>query len=79
MAHIEFAPALQRRIPCPSLGRPRHDAYYLIYRHGLPISGDGEALAWGSATGAPWSSTNGGESWQHVSLDLPPICAVRFG
>ena len=33
----------------------------------------------GSTTGNLWASANGGDEWQTVSLNLPPIHAVRFG
>jgi len=35
-------------------------------------------LAFGSTTGSLWVSENGGNSWQTVSLNLPPIHDVRF-
>jgi hypothetical protein len=33
----------------------------------------------GSTTGGLWASADGGEHWQTVSQNLPPIYAVRFG
>jgi hypothetical protein len=32
----------------------------------------------GSTTGGLWISESAGDSWQCVSLNLPPISAVRF-
>jgi hypothetical protein len=60
-------------------GLPQQHAYDLIYRHGLDVSADGQALLMGSTTGGLWASVNGGDDWQTVSLNLPPIYAVRFG
>ncbi len=60
-------------------GLPQQDCYDLIYRHGLAVAGDGRALLMGSTTGSLWASTDGGDQWQTVSLNLPPIYAVRFG
>ena len=37
------------------------------------------ALLMGSTTGNLWSSFDGGDRWDAVSLNLPPIYAVRFG
>lgn len=33
----------------------------------------------GSTTGGLWASGDAGDHWQMVSLNLPPIAAVRFG
>ncbi len=33
----------------------------------------------GSTTGGLWMSNDGGDSWDTLSLNLPPIYAVRFG
>jgi photosystem II stability/assembly factor-like uncharacterized protein len=59
-------------------GLPQHDAFDLIYRHGLDVDDSGERLAMGSTTGALWSSEDGGRGWQLVNAHLPPIYAVRF-
>ena len=59
-------------------GLPQHDAYDLIYRHGLDVDATGQRLVMGSTTGALWASDSGGESWQLVNAHLPPIYAVRF-
>jgi hypothetical protein len=60
-------------------GLPQQHAYDLVYRHGLDVAADGQSLLMGSTTGALWASVNGGDDWQTVSLNLPPIYAVRFG
>jgi hypothetical protein len=59
-------------------GLPQAHAYDLIYRHGLDVSADGQSLLMGSTTGGLWASSNGGDDWHTVSLNLPPIYAVRF-
>jgi photosystem II stability/assembly factor-like uncharacterized protein len=59
-------------------GLPPHDAYHLVYRHALEISGDGATLAMGSTTGGLWISEDDGQLWHCISRDLPPIAAVRF-
>ncbi len=60
-------------------GLPQQQAYDLIYRHGLDVAADGRSLLMGSTTGNLWASHDAGDSWQAVSLHLPPIHAVRFG
>jgi hypothetical protein len=50
----------------------------LIYRHALDIDASGQRLAMGSTTGGLWISDNRGDSWQCVSVHLPPIACVRF-
>jgi hypothetical protein len=59
-------------------GLPPHDAYDVVYRHGLDIAEDGSHLAAGSTTGSLWVSSDRGESWETVGVNLPPIYAVRF-
>ena len=59
-------------------GLPARDAYHLVYRHGLAVAADGQTLAMGSTTGGLWVSEDGGESWECLSRDLPPIAVVRF-
>lgn len=53
-------------------------AYDLVYRHGLACNRDGSRLAMGSTTGGLWLSEDEGDSWQTLSLNLPPIYAVSF-
>jgi hypothetical protein len=63
-------------------GLPPHDAYHLVYRHGLACTDDGSTLAIGSTTGGLWISEDEGAGpgtrWHCISRDLPPIAAVRF-
>ncbi len=60
-------------------GLPQQDCYDLVYRHGLDVAADGRTLLMGSTTGGLWTSFDGGDRWQAVSLTLPPVAAVRFG
>jgi photosystem II stability/assembly factor-like uncharacterized protein len=59
-------------------GLPQTYAYDLVYRHGLDVDESGNKLAFGSTTGSVWITENGGDSWQNVSSNLPPVYAVRF-
>ena len=59
-------------------GLPQDHAYDLVFRHALDVDESGERLAFGSTTGSLWFTENGGDSWQTVSSNLPPIYAVRF-
>jgi hypothetical protein len=59
-------------------GLPQHDAYDIVYRHGLDIDETGERLAFGSTTGGLWVSEDQGELWHCVAKHLPPVYAVRF-
>ena len=43
------------------------------------MAADGRSLLMGSTTGGLWATQDAGDSWQTVSLNLPPIFAVRFG
>ncbi len=60
-------------------GLPQQHAYDLVYRHGLDVAEDGRSLLMGSTTGGLWASDDGGDHWQAVNLNLPPVYAVRFG
>lgn len=60
-------------------GLPQQHAYDLVYRHGLDVGRDGRSLLMGSTTGGLWASFDGGDHWHTVSLNLPPIAAVRIG
>jgi photosystem II stability/assembly factor-like uncharacterized protein len=59
-------------------GLPQEHAYDLVYRHALAADASGSRLALGSTTGGLWISEDGGERWNCVSRDLPPIAVVRF-
>jgi photosystem II stability/assembly factor-like uncharacterized protein len=59
-------------------GLPPAPGYDLVYRHGMDVAGDGRCLAMASTTGNLWISEDQGDSWQALSLHLPPIACVRF-
>jgi photosystem II stability/assembly factor-like uncharacterized protein len=59
-------------------GLPQEHAYDLVYRHALDVDATGNMLMFGSTTGSLWASEDGGDSWQAVSSNLPPIYAVTF-
>ena len=59
-------------------GLPQQNAYDLVFRHALDVDETGQTLAFGSTTGSVWTSDDGGDSWQTVSTNLPPVYAVRF-
>ncbi|RNF82659.1 WD40/YVTN/BNR-like repeat-containing protein [Montanilutibacter psychrotolerans] len=59
-------------------GLPQHDAYDLVYRHGLAVDGSGDRLAFGSTTGGLWTSDDQGDRWLALNARLPPIHAVAF-
>ncbi len=61
------------------VGLPQAGCYDLVYRHGLAVADDGRTLLMGSTTGSLWASDDGGDRWQTVSTQLPPIHALRFG
>ena len=61
-----------------SRGLPQGHAYDLVLRHALDVDETGDRLAFGSTTGSLWISEDGGNSWQTLSSNLPPIYAVRF-
>ena len=59
-------------------GLPQEHAYDLVYRHALAIDGTGQRLAFGSTTGSLLVTEDNGDSWQTVSLNLPPVYCVQF-
>jgi photosystem II stability/assembly factor-like uncharacterized protein len=59
-------------------GLPQEHAYDLVFRHALDVDDTGDRLAFGSTTGSVWVSEDGGDSWQTLSSNLPPVYAVRF-
>jgi hypothetical protein len=59
-------------------GLPQKDCYDIVYRHALAIDDSGDVLAFGTTTGNLFVSENGGESWDCLSTNLPPIAVVRF-
>ena len=54
----------------------RDNAYDVVYRHALALHGD--TLAFGSTTGNLYVSEDGGDHWQTISHNLPPIYSVRI-
>jgi hypothetical protein len=67
MAEIHFTSHLRNFVPQGPLPAS-----------GATVNDSGSRLAMGSTTGALWTSDDGGEHWQLVNADLPPIYAVRF-
>lgn len=61
------------------IGLPQQHCYDLVYRHGLTVDDDGRSLLMGSTSGGVWASDDGGDHWQAVSMNLPPVYAVSFG
>lgn len=59
-------------------GLPQQNAYDITLRHCLDVDETGNCLAFGTTTGNLWISEDGGDSWNGVSNNLPPIYAVRF-
>ena len=57
-------------------GLPQQNAYDVVLRHALGISGN--RLAFESTTGNLYVSEDRGESWSTVANNLSPIYAVRF-
>lgn len=57
-------------------GLPQQNAYDVVYRHALSVSGD--CVAFGSTTGNLYVSTDRGDSWTTVANNLPPVYSVRF-
>jgi photosystem II stability/assembly factor-like uncharacterized protein len=58
-------------------GLPQEHAYDLVFRHALDIDETGERLAFGSTSGSLWETADGGDHWQTVSANLPPVYVVR--
>jgi hypothetical protein len=59
-------------------GLPGQHAYDLTFRHALDLDSSGNRLAFGTTTGSLWISSDQGDSWQNVSVHLPPVYAVRW-
>ncbi len=59
-------------------GLPEAASYDLVYRHALDIDATGDQLLLGSTTGSLWWTGDGGDSFELVSANLPPINSVRF-
>ncbi|CAN5530978.1 exo-alpha-sialidase [soil metagenome] len=59
-------------------GLPSERAFHLVYRHGLTVDDTGRRLLLGSTTGSMWISEDGGDSFETVTNDLPPVFSVAF-
>jgi hypothetical protein len=59
-------------------GLPSSHAYDLTFRHALDLDPSGNRLAFGTTTGSLWVSQDQGDSWQTVSVHLPPVYAVSW-
>jgi hypothetical protein len=57
-------------------GLPQENAYDIVYRHALDVSGG--RLAFGSTTGNVYLSEDRGESWRCLGANFPPVYSVRF-
>jgi photosystem II stability/assembly factor-like uncharacterized protein len=57
-------------------GLPQENAYDVVYRHAL--HNRGPHVAFGSTTGNLYVSDDGGDRWEAVAHNLPPIYSVRF-
>lgn len=57
-------------------GLPQDNAYDVVYRHCLSAQDD--FLAFGSTTGNLYVSGDGGDSFETLACNLPPIYSVRF-
>jgi photosystem II stability/assembly factor-like uncharacterized protein len=57
-------------------GLPAEAAFDVVYRHALDAEGD--QVAFGSTTGNVYASANGGDSWECVGSNFPPVYSVRF-
>jgi photosystem II stability/assembly factor-like uncharacterized protein len=57
-------------------GLPQDNAYDVVYRHCLSAKND--FLAFGSTTGNLYVSGDGGDSFETLAANLPPIYSVRF-
>ncbi len=57
-------------------GLPQDNAYDVVYRHALSTKDD--KVTFGSTTGNLYVSADGGDSFQTLANNLPPIYSVRF-
>jgi photosystem II stability/assembly factor-like uncharacterized protein len=58
-------------------GLPQTNAYDIVLRHALDVSGD--CLCFGSTSGNVYLSEDRGETWQCLGNNFPPVYSVRFG
>ncbi|HTL51748.1 MAG TPA: exo-alpha-sialidase [Planctomycetota bacterium] len=59
-------------------GLPQKHAYDVVYRHALDVDNTGNMLAFGSTTGNLYVTENGGDRWQNLSTNLPPVYQIYF-
>ena len=59
-------------------GLPEGPAYDLAYRHALDVDAT-RAVAFGTTTGNVYFSPDGGERWECLGQNFPPVYSVRFG
>ncbi len=57
-------------------GLPQQDAFDIVYRHALDVSGD--RLCFGSTTGNVYLSEDRGDTWRCLGNNFPPVHSVRF-
>jgi len=58
-------------------GLPEANSYQSVYREGLDTDGlDPEGVYVGTSNGQVFASANGGDHWQRLPGDLPPILSV---
>lgn len=57
-------------------GLPQKNAYDIVLRHALDVSGD--RLCFASTTGNVYLSEDRGDSWVCLGNNLPPVYSVRF-
>jgi photosystem II stability/assembly factor-like uncharacterized protein len=57
-------------------GLPQEICYDVTFRHALDVHGD--RLVFGTTTGNVYFSDDGGESWDCIGNNLPPVYSARF-
>lgn len=59
-------------------GLPKKEAWYTVLRDAMTTDDAKDASLWfGTTTGQLWRGHDGGEEWEQVVADLPPIHSVR--
>jgi len=61
-----------------SQGLPQENAYDIVFRHCLEVDDKGQELVFGSTTGSLWLSEDQGDSWETLTVNLPPVYCVRY-
>ncbi len=59
-------------------GLPQENAWDFPFRHAFDVAPSGDTLVFGTTSGNLYVSENGGESWDTLSNNLPPIYSTRF-